>query len=103
MQILDNLIIITLHVLCFIAGMKLSDRYHRDAEISRKEALERQFVRLRTKSDADDPCRPYIAPQVCHPVPDSDSKVNPIPPEFMRELKDNGKAKTAFRKSDLTK
>ena len=32
MQILDNLIIVAIHVLCFWAGMHISDKYHREQE-----------------------------------------------------------------------
>lgn len=89
MQILDNLIIITLIVSAFIAGMKLDKSYRIEAQREKKEALERQFVRLRVKADADDPCKPYVAPQ-CQNWPISEA--------FMNELKTTGKAKTTIRK-----
>ena len=40
MQILDNLIILTLIVLSFIAGLRLDNHYHQKADLDRKEALE---------------------------------------------------------------
>jgi hypothetical protein len=95
MQILDNLIIITIHVLCFVAGMKIANHYHAIADADKKDALERQFLRLRVKADADDPCRPYIAPRAVAPLQksgDYDGDNCPIPPEFMERLKENGKA-----------
>lgn len=113
MNIVDNFIIISLIVLAFVAGMKLSDRYHRKAEQDTKDALEKQFLRLRARADADDPCRPYIAPRSFMPVNppvvntgagdfDGDG-VGPISQEFVDELKTTGKAKTSFRKSSVSK
>lgn len=84
-------------ILCFIAGLRLDNYYHRHAKLEVKDALEKQYVRLRANADADDPCRPYVSytRQLC-PQP-------PITQEFMDELQANGRAKTSFRKSDLTK
>lgn len=111
MKILDNLIIVTLHVLCFIAGLKVANYYNRKAQLETKEALEKQFLRLRVRADADDPCKPYIGPQVVRyntQVPlntgDTDGdNLRPITPEFMEHLKQNGQAATKFRKSDIAK
>jgi hypothetical protein len=106
MQILDNFLILAIHILCFIAGIKLADKYHAQAKTDLKNALERQFLRLKTHSDADDPCRPYKFASV--PVfnqgdLDGDERLSPIPPEFMENLHNDGFAKTSFKKSDLTK
>ena len=90
MTFLCSLICLALIVLSFIAGLRLDNYYHTRFSISQKEALERQFMRLRAGMDADDPVRPYYNPQ-------------PISPDFMRELRAKGKAKTSFRKSDLAK
>jgi hypothetical protein len=107
MQILDNLIIVSLIILAFIAGMKIDSRYHEREDISVKDALERQFLRLRAKADADDPCRPYGTPQVFHPIPkptgDFDGDNFPIKQDFLDELKSTGRAKTTIRKSDISK
>ena len=118
MNILDTFLIIAIHVLCFYAGMKISDRYHDNAERDRKEALERQYLRLRAKADADDPCRPYVsynAPRVPISPPiaqqinsmftgDTDGDdLRPITPEFMDHLRQNGQAATKFNKADITK
>ena len=113
MNILDNFLIIMLHVICFIAGMELANKFHREKDIAVKEALERQYLRLQTRSDADDPVRPYqhearqyfppagnIVPM---PTGDYDGDVGPITPQFMEQLKTTGKAKTAFKKADLAK
>ena len=109
MQILDNFLILAIHVLCFIAGIKLANYYNRQAKLDIKDALERQFVRLRTRSDADDPCKPYVHHGFVQTVPvtpvypsgDYDGD-GPISPEFMEQLRQNGSAKTSFRKSDLS-
>jgi len=99
MQIVDNLIIMLLHVLCFVAGMKIANHYNNKAALEKKDALERQFVRLQTRSDADDPCRPYLRP-LNTGDPDGDS---PIGDSFMQSLKEHGKAAVRFRKSDIAK
>lgn len=108
MQILDNLIILVLIVVSFILGLKL-DAYYRDkADAERKEALEKQFIRLRAKADADDPVKPYGTPQVSAPIHvtyqtgDFDGDF-PLNQEFMTRLKENGQASAKFRKSDLSK
>lgn len=104
MEILDTFLIIALHVLCFIAGVKLANYYNRLTRQEVKDALERQFVRLQARSDADDPCKPYVSRlKKFEPTGDYDGD----PPslfttEMMDELKQNGKIKTKFRKSDLT-
>ena len=108
MQILDNLIIISLIVLSFIAGLRVDNRYHLNALNDRKDALERQFVRLRACSDADDPVKPYVrrchAPQtnIVTPIPvntgdtDGDQLINQ---QFMDHLQKNGRASTKLNKS----
>lgn len=113
MQILDNVIIVALHVLCFIAGVKLANYYNNKHQIEMKEALERQYLRLKTRMDADDPCRPYVhlqpqsvsQAQFAGPVcpPPNNGFDSPIDQSFMQNLKDNGKAVTGFKKSDLTR
>ena len=107
MQIIDNLIIVSLIILAFIAGMKIDNHYHEKEDMSVKDALEKQFLRLRAKADADDPCRPYGTPQIFRPIPrptgDFDGDNFPIKQEFMDELKTTGRAKTTLRKSNLTK
>jgi hypothetical protein len=109
MQILDNLIIIALIVSAFLTGMYISGRYNAKTSMAVKDALERQYLRLRAKADADDPCRPYGTPQVFHPIPrptgdyDGDEELRPITPDFMDHLKENGRAATKFCKSDLVK
>jgi hypothetical protein len=107
MQILDNLIIVLLPVIAFVAGLKLSDHYNKRANIDRENALRNQFVRLRAQADADDPVKPYIAPQTRFPFAAGTPQTGdydgdgPITPQFMEELKKNGTAKTSFRKSDI--
>ncbi len=130
MQIIDNLIIMLLHVLCFYAGMKIANYYNEKALSEKKDALERQYLRLRTRSDADDPCRPYSyhvqpqftqAPAAMSAEPGMSANMftdmcsvnsgntgdcdgdSPIGSSFMDELRNKGVAKTKFRKSDLTK
>lgn len=88
--------------------MKLERFYNREAQQSTKEALEKQFLRLRAKADADDPCKPYGTHQV---IPFTPVKYNtgdfdgdgPINQQFMDNLKATGRAKASFRKSDVAK
>jgi hypothetical protein len=104
MQILDNLIIVALIILAFIAGMRLEFNYHIRSKQDVKDALERQYLRLRAKADADDPCRPYAAPQVFKPINSGDNDGDRlIDDKFMEQLKTTGHAKTTLRKSDLSK
>lgn len=105
MQMLDNFIIILLIVLSFISGLKLSDHYHNQEKQNLRDALERQFLRLKAGSDADDPVRPYrrrLAPLSDLNVGDCDGDPQPIPESFVRDLKQNGKAKMTFKKSDVS-
>lgn len=110
MQILDNFLIIVLHVLCFAAGVKLANWYNKNSRRELKEELQRQYLRLKTNMDADDPCRPYMmSVEQVAPVPDMQPKVykhpanskQPISPQFMEQLQQTGQAKTQFRKSEL--
>jgi len=105
MQILDNLLIISLIVAAFCLGMYTDSRYHHKAALDQKDALERQFMRLRAKADADDPCKPYMAPRsywtppVQVPVQPVEQ---PIDENFMEHLQKNGRASTKLRNSKAT-
>lgn len=106
MNILDNLIIFSLIVLAFLAGITTANRYNAKAKLEVKEALEKQFLRLKVHADADDPVKPYGTPQVVpiKPIPvkyntgDYDGD-NLITPQFMEELRTNGRARTTLRKT----
>lgn len=78
MNVLDNVIIVTLIVGAFAAGMKIADRYHNQAWREQVYALQKQYARLQTGCDADDPVQPY--------VPFS------VPEEFANRLKSNRRA-----------
>ena len=105
MTTVGNILIAVLIVLSFIAGLRLDNYYHTRAAADRKDALERQFIRLQARADADDPCKPYGAPRFYPPIPVAypAEPAQPISQEFMNELQTTGRAKTSFRKSDLTK
>ena len=75
------LIALFLIVGSFIAGLKLSDWYHGQAEQERQYALEKQFLRLRAGVDFNDPSGPYVSRQK-----------NPLPPEFEERLRKNRRA-----------
>lgn len=87
----------------FFAGIALANWYNDKAQAALKEAIERQYLRLRAGADADDPCKPYMFSQ-----PPSVNPVDPIPgygpisPEFMDELRATGKARTQFNKSEVS-
>lgn len=57
MEILDNFLILALHVLCFIAGMKISDKYHHEKD----QQVERQVRLAQARIRAND-YAPYVAP-----------------------------------------
>lgn len=104
MNILDNLIIFSLIVLSFLAGMTTANRYNAKAKQEVKEALEKQFLRLKVHADADDPVKPYGTPQVVKPIPVKyntvdDDRDNLITPEFMEQLRANGRARTTLHKT----
>lgn len=86
MGILDTFLILLIHVLCFVSGLALSDRYHREAKYEQKHALEQQYQRLMAGRDADDPCKPYV-------FNNSDTDGDQfITQEFMDKLHENGAA-----------
>lgn len=76
MQILDNIIILTLPVLAFIAGKKISDSYNRE----RINDLQYQLRLMAAERGVG-----YIAP------PPARKRV-PIGQPFMDRLKENGRA-----------
>lgn len=78
----------------FSAGVWLAERFNSLARREQKEALERQYVRLVSRSDADDPCKPYIT-QTPSAFPSG-----PIDQQFMNDLQQNGKAAIRFRKTN---
>ena len=83
MQIVDNILILLLPVIAFIAGKKISDRYH-EIIISH---LEYQ-LRLNAARDGIG----YVAPPV-------KKKSVPIGQPFMDRLKENGHATQSLRNS----
>lgn len=89
-SILDNFIIVALVILSFIGGMKISDHYHAKALLHERIELQRQYVRLQTGQDADDPCQPYIMPQL--------QRQFTVTPEFLDRLRTNGAATMAVPK-----
>lgn len=126
MSIISMTVVAILIILSFIAGIRLDNYYQTKAAADKKDALERQFVRLRAGADFDDPCKPYVSRYIppapvnvpYNPAPPhryvavgcTDAEGNPtvrpydlIDKKFMDDLKTTGRAKTSFRKSDLTK
>lgn len=81
MQMLDNFIILTLIVLAFIAGKKISDGYH-DRQISELEYQLRLYSAERGVG--------YVAPP-------ARKKFVPIGQPFMDKLKENGRATQSLR------
>ena len=81
MQILDNLIILTLIILSFISGLKLAGHYYEKCISEYQYAL---------KIMTADKGLGYIAPP-------QKKKVVPIGQPFMDRLKENGHATQALR------
>ena len=110
------LFIILLMIASFSAGIWLADRFHKRAQAEQKAALEKQYLRLKSGSDADDPCRPYSYTPVHHTVlenidltpndglrdgwtdggSNNDSPA-PLGNDFSDRLKENGQATFKFR------
>lgn len=63
MMVINVLLALAVATAFFLLGKNFSDNYHEQAEIKLKEELERQYLRLSVNMDADDPCKPYIAPR----------------------------------------
>ena len=79
-MLLATAIAVVSHSLFFLAGMLVANRYNDKAEYLKKDALERQFLRLQAHADADDPCKPYK------------SSVPILPQGFEEQLRTNGQA-----------
>lgn len=73
----------------FIFGVRLSDRYHEQKEREIRNALQKQFVRLKAGMDSDDPIQPYTALEP--------EKKYSVSHEFMRRLRTHGSATEAVR------
>lgn len=69
--------------------MAVANHYNNRAALMQKDALERQFVRLVARADADDPCKPYQ--QAFSP-----SQLN----AFETRLKTNGQATVQLNKKN---
>jgi len=83
MQILDNVLILSLPVIAFIAGKLISDRYH-ERQIQELEYQLRLYAAERGVG--------YVAPPVR-------KKYVPIGQPFMDRLKENGHATQSLRNS----
>ena len=72
----------------FYAGIRTADRYHEEAKREKEYALNVQYVRLKTGSDADDPCKPYVPRRERFEVS----------PEFEKSFRENGRATEMLNK-----
>lgn len=88
MQIIDNIIILALPVLAFLAGKHISDTYHRDI-ISELE--------FQLRLSAAEKGVGYVVP----PAPKR--KYMPIGQPFMDQLKKTGRAVQQFSQADISK
>lgn len=84
-QVVYCALIVLLTAASFFSGMKVSDRYHKLARDERELALMKQFARLQTGSDADDPVQPYVSLQAFN--------------ECENKLKANGRAVMRINKN----
>ena len=89
-QTVNVLLALLIASLFFAAGMLVANRYNEKAALERKDALERQYLRLTAKADADDPCRPYkyTAPRGFNPS---------LLRRFEEKMKSNGSATIQFK------
>lgn len=79
-MLIATAIAVVSHSLFFIFGLVVANHYNDKAEYLKKDALERQFLRLKAHADADDPCKPYK------------SCVKVLPDGFEESLRNNGAA-----------
>lgn len=86
MQILDNIIILLLPMLAFIAGKKLSDSYHRDII---------NELRYQLRVNAAKEGVGYVAP------PTEKRRYMPIGQPFIDRMKENGRAVQKFSRNDI--
>lgn len=82
-----TVIAVASHTLFFLGGMFLANYYNDKSAANTKDALERQFLRLKANADADDPCKPYK------------SKVTVLPDSFEETLRTNGQATAILSKT----
>lgn len=54
----------TLIAASFYAGVRFADYYAVRREQAVDHALKKQYVRLVARADADDPCQPYVSPDM---------------------------------------
>lgn len=80
MQILDNFIILAIHVACFIAGLKLSDHYHEKAQ-ARADYESRLAAARQEARDM----RVYVSPE-------RKTKPMPIGQAFIDKMQAEGRA-----------
>ena len=85
-MLIATAIAVTSHSLFFVFGLIIANHYNDKAECQKKDALERQYLRLKAHTDADDPCKPYK------------SRVRVLPEGFEETLRNNGAA-TAILKN----
>lgn len=82
MDIVDNALILIIHALCFYAGMKISDRYHREASVHEEYSLRLQNARIKSGDYSA-----YVAP----PTPVKKRRMHFGAP-FEDRLKETGRA-----------
>ena len=93
MEILNVFLALFLAAGSFIAGKTISDTYHREYTIREKEALERQYLRLRTRMDADDPVKPYVSSSPAKFVPPAQGAFSgELLTQFADKMNTNGQA-----------
>lgn len=63
MDIISMLIFLVVNVLCFTGGVMLANKYHENNKVDIKDALEKQYMRLRAGADWNDPAGGYMAPR----------------------------------------
>lgn len=82
--LIATVIAVVSHSLFFFLGMAVANRYNNIAQQDQKDALERQYMRLQARADADDPCKPY--------------KYR-LPEGFEQQLRASGQATAMLKKS----
>lgn len=62
--IIGTISLTTLIAASFYAGVRFAEYYAVRRERAVDYALKKQYVRLVARADADDPCQPYVSPDM---------------------------------------
>lgn len=89
--LLNLFLTLFLCALSFYAGKRLADSYHEKAAQHEKDMLERQYIRLRSGCDWNDPAGPYQY------YPQKQAFTPELLKQFENRMNETGKATVQFK------